>query len=96
MGHRGEFTVYIPNPSINIYIYMLFPPKKNLPFFCIFTPYIYIYMYILYIYHIWYLRVKKRDEICPQIYPLLTGTAPAWNVYQPVEGTEGEGTPGFR
>ena len=44
-------------------------------------------MYILYIYHIWYLRVKKRDEICPQIYPLLTGTAPAWNVYQPVEGT---------
>ena len=37
---------------------MLFPPQKNLPFFCIFTPY--IYMYILYIYHIWYLRVKNE------------------------------------
>ena len=93
MGHRGEFTVYIPNPSINIYIYAISPPKKPAIFLHFHS--IYIYVYII---HISYLvsKGKKRDEICPQIYPLLTGTAPAWNVYQPVEGTEGEGTPGFR
>ena len=71
MGHRGEFTfiielVYIPNPSINmyiIYIYMLFPPKKTLPFLQLHFIIIYIYIYIniyIYIIHISYLVSKGK------------------------------------